>query len=116
LDIDNYSAIVAVGGDGTIHEVINGLMRRQDGKKLPVAFLPNGSGNDACGSIECDTLDQGLDYIIKGNVIKIDIFEALLDHESAAEVLEKESLDEENFKAHEYLRYCVINTSLCIVG
>jgi sphingosine kinase len=51
LDIDKYSAIVAVGGDGTIHEVVNGILRRTDKKKLPLAILPNGSGNDCCGAI-----------------------------------------------------------------
>ena len=28
VEIDEYSAIVSVGGDGTCHEVVNGLMAR----------------------------------------------------------------------------------------
>lgn len=46
MDIDKYSALIAVGGDGTFHEVVNGLLHRPDKKRLPIAFLPNGSGND----------------------------------------------------------------------
>ena len=37
------ATIVAVGGDGTIHEVINGLI---DFPKVKVGFIPGGSGND----------------------------------------------------------------------
>ena len=48
LNFDNYSAIVAVGGDGTLHEVVNGMLHRRDKKRLPIAFIPNGSGNDLC--------------------------------------------------------------------
>lgn len=46
IDLDKYSAMVAVGGDGTYHEVVNGMLHRVDHKKIPVAFIPNGSGND----------------------------------------------------------------------
>ena len=79
LDIDSYSAIVSVGGDGTSHEVINGLFMRPDKKKIPLAFLPNGTGNDFCINLALENIDKGLDYIIKGDIIKTDIFRVLLD-------------------------------------
>lgn len=49
IDFKEHSALVAVGGDGTAHEVINGMLKRADGLKLPISFLPNGSGNDLVG-------------------------------------------------------------------
>jgi diacylglycerol kinase family enzyme len=42
---------VAVGGDGTYHEVVNGMLHREDKKKIPVGFIPNGSGNDTLRSL-----------------------------------------------------------------
>lgn len=42
-----YDAVIAAGGDGTISEVINGLMRAaQDGPTLPFGILPLGTAND----------------------------------------------------------------------
>ncbi|MBI4577625.1 MAG: diacylglycerol kinase family lipid kinase [Planctomycetes bacterium] len=38
---NGVSAVVAVGGDGTINEVLNGLA----GRRLPVAIYPAGTGN-----------------------------------------------------------------------
>lgn len=38
----DFECIVAVGGDGTVHEVVNGIM----GKKVKFGVLPIGSGND----------------------------------------------------------------------
>ncbi|MBM7653214.1 diacylglycerol/lipid kinase family protein [Neobacillus cucumis] len=35
--------IIAVGGDGTLHEVLNGIAHDQ---KIPLGFIPGGSGND----------------------------------------------------------------------
>lgn len=37
------TTVVAVGGDGTLHEVINGLI---DFPEIKVGFIPGGSGND----------------------------------------------------------------------
>ena len=46
IPLENYSALVAVGGDGTYHEVVNGMLMRDTPCKVPIAFIPNGSGND----------------------------------------------------------------------
>ena len=55
-NIEKFSAILAVGGDGIIHEVINGMMRRADKRKVPIGLIPNGSGNDACGGFQIDSI------------------------------------------------------------
>ncbi|MFH1171737.1 MAG: diacylglycerol kinase family protein [bacterium] len=39
---DGFDLCIVCGGDGTVHEVINGLLR---GTMLPIALLPTGSGN-----------------------------------------------------------------------
>ena len=82
LDIDEYSAIVAAGGDGSYHEVINGMLARPDGKKLPLGFIPNGSGNDLCTSLGMLNLQDALDYIVSKTVAKFDVIKVMADHES----------------------------------
>jgi YegS/Rv2252/BmrU family lipid kinase len=42
---EGYEAVVAVGGDGTVHEVVNGLVRG-DHASLPLGVIPVGTGND----------------------------------------------------------------------
>lgn len=41
-----YDVVVAVGGDGTVHEVINGLMQVPEKKRPALGIIPLGSGND----------------------------------------------------------------------
>ena len=44
---DGFDTIVSVGGDGTTHEVVNGLMLKGDGEPVgTLACIPAGSGND----------------------------------------------------------------------
>jgi YegS/Rv2252/BmrU family lipid kinase len=42
----NYELVVATGGDGTVHEVLNGLMRIPPAERPALGLLPTGSGND----------------------------------------------------------------------
>lgn len=95
--------LVAAGGDGTVHEVVNGLLFREDKKKIPLAFIPNGSGDDCCNSLGIMSVDHALDYICKGEIIKCDTARILLDHESESTL--PEGLERLNF-----CRYMVINS------
>ncbi|GAB2720701.1 diacylglycerol/lipid kinase family protein [Paenibacillus thermoaerophilus] len=52
----SLDAVVAVGGDGTVHETVNGMERAgsrdRSGRRPPFGYVPAGSGNDyarACG-------------------------------------------------------------------
>ena len=38
--------LVVIGGDGTLHEVISGLIDGSQNNRLPVAYIPAGTGND----------------------------------------------------------------------
>src|SRR5699024_10313441 len=40
--IESMNGIIVIGGDGTIHEVVNGLRD----VRVPLSFIPGGSGND----------------------------------------------------------------------
>ncbi len=41
-----YDLVVACGGDGTVHEVLNGLMSITEESRPALGVLPTGSGND----------------------------------------------------------------------
>lgn len=44
-----YSIVVAMGGDGTVHEVLNGLMAADPAGRPRLGVVPIGSGNDFAG-------------------------------------------------------------------
>jgi len=42
-----YSTVIAVGGDGTVHEVVNGLLRASsEGETIALGVIPLGNGDD----------------------------------------------------------------------
>jgi YegS/Rv2252/BmrU family lipid kinase len=43
---NGYDMVVAMGGDGTVHEVMNGLMQVPEEKRPILGVVPVGSGND----------------------------------------------------------------------
>jgi len=46
-----YELVIAMGGDGTVHEVVNGLMQIPEYKRPILGVVPVGSGNDFAHSI-----------------------------------------------------------------
>jgi sphingosine kinase len=65
LNLSATDGLVIVGGDGTIHDVIAGLMGRPDAAtamKLPLGIIPGGTGNGLCKSI-LESAKEGYDPI-----------------------------------------------------
>jgi len=105
LEIEKYSLLVAAGGDGTYHEVINGMLMRKDGKKLPIGLIPNGSGNDLCNSFHLKTLEDALDAICNKSILSIDSVRVLVDRE------DEEGLPD-GIERMSHMRHMVNNTLL----
>lgn len=73
LDIDGDDALVAVGGDGTMHELVNGLLTRDDGMKVPVGLIAGGTGNSLMRDLDCLDPLKAADRILAGNRRPLDI-------------------------------------------
>jgi YegS/Rv2252/BmrU family lipid kinase len=70
---DYFECIVAVGGDGTINEVVNGLV----GSAAKLGVIPVGSGNDFIHALDIPAeLDDALQNLLKMHTQFIDIGKA----------------------------------------
>ncbi|KAJ3169386.1 hypothetical protein HK101_011480 [Irineochytrium annulatum] len=68
LNTANYSAVVAISGDGVLHEVINGLMTRPDwhvARLLPVGVIGAGSSNAMNRNLDCMFPEYGALCVVK---------------------------------------------------
>jgi len=52
---EGYGLIIAAGGDGTAHEVINGIMKTPSGRRPRLGVVPLGSGNDFSFAVGVDS-------------------------------------------------------------
>ena len=67
-----YSAVVGIGGDGTVHEIVNGLMRASgEGETIAMGVVPLGNGNDFAKVIPPDTPIDGKLFDWRAAVHKI---------------------------------------------
>lgn len=69
-----YEVVVAAGGDGTAHEVINGLMQVPKDKRPRLGVVPLGSGNDFAHAIGMNAQPlHALRQVFTGQPKSIDI-------------------------------------------
>jgi diacylglycerol kinase family enzyme len=68
-DSKEYDGIIAVGGDGTISEVINGL----DGSVPHLGFIPTGTGNGLAGDLALNNEQRAVDALCRPRFKPIDL-------------------------------------------
>jgi diacylglycerol kinase (ATP) len=69
-----YRRFIAVGGDGTAHEILNGVYARAGGKeRVELGFLPLGTGNSFLRDFAKDGAEASLQALIEGRKRPVDL-------------------------------------------
>lgn len=74
LKIDQYDAIVSMGGDGTNFHVLNGLLSAFKHETIPpLGIIPVGSGNSFAMDLNIHTVEDGIKSIVNNTSKWIDV-------------------------------------------
>ncbi len=69
---DSYDRIVCSGGDGTLDEVVTGVV--QSDRRIEIGYIPAGSTNDFANSLRLPkSMKRSAEVAVKGNVFPCDI-------------------------------------------
>jgi len=69
-----FNNIIAVGGDGTLNEVVNGVMLSGKSEEVNVGIIPEGGGNDFAANFNLSSnINKAVDTLQKFNLRKIDV-------------------------------------------
>ena len=74
-EADGFDTVLALGGDGVIHEVVNGLMRRPLVRRAQLGVIPLGSGNDyarTLGMVKND-VEGAFAQLVRGSVHSMEV-------------------------------------------
>lgn len=70
-----YESVLALGGDGVIHEVVNGLMHIDAGRRPRLGIIPLGSGNDYARTLGMarNRPEEALGQLLTGVCKRVDL-------------------------------------------
>jgi YegS/Rv2252/BmrU family lipid kinase len=72
-DLGRYDAVCVLGGDGTAHEVVSGLMQRPDRVATPIGLIPGGTGNSVCEHLGIRDVRAAIERILAGASQPVDV-------------------------------------------
>jgi len=72
-NLSESTAVGLIGGDGTLHEVVNGLLQRSHLPSPPLAVFPGGTGNTVMEHLGCLDPLQVVASFLDDRTIPIDI-------------------------------------------
>lgn len=69
---ENYDLLVCSGGDGTLDEVVTGMMKRDN--RIPIGYIPTGTTNDFANSLHIPkNLMEAADTAVNGAIFSCDV-------------------------------------------
>ena len=71
--LEEVGAVCLIGGDGTLHEVLNGLLTREDSLRPPLGIIPCGTGNTVAADLGIHDPFQAVKCIVAGHTRPIDL-------------------------------------------
>ena len=74
-EVPDCDVICAMGGDGTIHEITDGLMQSGKASDLAFSIIPSGTGNALAQTLGELKPKKAIQKILKGERLKIDAME-----------------------------------------
>ncbi len=74
-DTHGYQSVIALGGDRTIHEIVNGLMRLDESSRPRLGIIPMGSSNDFARTLGMSRNDpaNAISELLHGKDRRIDL-------------------------------------------
>ena len=71
---EQYDLVACSGGDGTLDEVVMGMMKRED--KVPIGYIPAGTTNDFASSLHISkNMLEAADTVVNGVPFACDVGE-----------------------------------------
>jgi YegS/Rv2252/BmrU family lipid kinase len=71
--VKRFDLLIIVGGDGTVHESVNGLLASKS-KEITLAVIPTGSGNDFARMLRMPRrINRVVEKILEGKVKYVDV-------------------------------------------
>lgn len=71
---EQYALVACSGGDGTLDEVVTGMMKRED--KVPIGYIPAGTTNDFASSLHISkNMLEAADTVVNGVPFACDVGE-----------------------------------------
>lgn len=77
LPFDGFDGLCVIGGDGTMHEIVNGMLKRADGARIPIGLIAGGTGNSFLHDVDALDPEVAARRILTGRLRPVDI--ALVD-------------------------------------
>jgi YegS/Rv2252/BmrU family lipid kinase len=73
LDFSQCDGLCVIGGDGTIHEVVNGCQERSEPITIPLGLIPGGTGNSVVLTLGYATPVEAVQRILTGRSQAVDV-------------------------------------------